>query len=204
MNYKKTIGHSIWSKPDEKGRVRRIGQRTNGEVFDELKSRLEEAGLLPDEYFLMSSELRKDGKIPDFYEAECYVNYGGSEGIYVDVELKYVSPDGERIKTSFATGKTLGEKTADFYRMSLIAGECSMLLNGDGFKIRNNTKSVLILDEEEADILTNSLQHLASFNNIVGRSNSEVFNLLQAVNPEALNNYLENANENGNDEELEE
>lgn len=198
MNYIKTIAQSIWSKPDEKGRVRKIAQRTNGEVFNELKSRLEETGFMPDEYFLMSSYINENDKIPDFYEAECYVNYGGNEGIFLEVDLKYISPDGNRMKTNFATGKSLGEKTADFYRMSLIAGECSMLLNGDGCKIENNTKSILILDEEETDILAKSLQHLASFNTGIGRSNSEVFNLLMAVNPEALNKYLEN------DEELEE
>lgn len=197
MNYKRTIEQSIWSKPDEKGRVRKIAQRSNGEVFNELKSRLEETGLMPDEYFSMSSYINENDKIPDFYEAECYVNYGGSEGICLDVDLKYISPDGNRMKTNFATGKTLGEKTSDFYRMSLIAGECSMLLNGDGGKIANNTKGILVLDEEEADILTKSLQHLASFNIDIGRSNSEVYNLLQRVNPKALNNFLKNKNTEG-------
>ena len=74
-----------------------------------------------------------------------------------------------------------------------------MLLNGDGCKVRNNTKTILILDNVEADIITRSLELQAAFNNDVNRSNSEVYNLLQAVNPDALNKFLENEN----DEELE-
>lgn len=74
-----------------------------------------------------------------------------------------------------------------------------MLLNGDGCKVRNNTKTILILDNVEADIITRSLELQATFNNDVNRSNSEVYNLLQAVNPDALNKFLENEN----DEELE-
>ena len=74
-----------------------------------------------------------------------------------------------------------------------------MLLNGDGCKVRNNTKTILILDNVEADIITRSLELQAAFNNDVNRSNSEVYDLLQAVNPYALKKFLENEN----DEELE-
>lgn len=136
--------------------------------------------------------------IPDFDEAVCSVNFGG-EGIYLDIDLKYLSSENERRQVHFATGKTLGENTFDFYRMSLIAGECSMLLNGDGCKVKNNTKTILILDNVEADIITRSLELQAAFNNDVNRSNSEVYDLLQAVNPYALKKFLENEN----DEELE-
>ena len=74
-----------------------------------------------------------------------------------------------------------------------------MLLNGDGCTVGNNTKTILILDDEETNIITKSLELQTAFNNDVNRSNSEVYNLLQAVNPDALNKFLENEN----DEELE-
>lgn len=199
MNYKETVERTIWSEPDEQRRVRRLGTKTNGEVFEDLKQKLGAAGLMPDEYFMLSHELKETDKIPDFDDAVCSVNFGGSEGIYLDIDLKYHSPEQERRQVHFATGKTLGENTFDFYRMSLIAGECSMLLNGDGLKIGNNTKTILILDDEETDIMIKSLELQAAFNNDVNRSNSEVYNLLQAINPDALNKFLENEN----DEELE-
>ena len=183
MNYKETVQHTVWSEPDEQRRVRRLGTKTNGEVFEDLKQKLEMAGFMPDDYFIMSGELKPDDKIPDFDEAVCSVNFG-SEGIYLDIDLKYLSPENERRQVHFATGKTLGENTFDFYRMSLIAGECSMLLNGDGCTVGNNTKTILILDDEETNIITKSLELQATFNNDVNRSNSEVYNLLQAVNLE--------------------
>ena len=198
MNYKETMQHTIWSEPDEQRREMRLGTKTNGEVFDDLKQKPETAGFMPDDYFIMSGELRPDDKIPDFDEAVCSVSFG-CEGIYLDIDLKYLSPENERRQVHFATGKTLGENTFDFYRMSLIAGECSMLLNGDGCTVGNNTKTILILDDEETNIITKSLELQATFNNDVNRSNSEVYNLLQAVNPDALNKFLENEN----DEELE-
>ena len=191
MNYKETVQHTVWSEPDEQRRVRLLGTKTNGEVFEDLKQKLETAGFMPDDYFIMSGELKPDDKIPDFDEAVYSVNFG-SEGIYLDIDLKYLSPENERRQVHFATGKTLGENT-------LIAGECSMLLNGDGCTVGNNTKTILILDDEETNIITKSLELQATFNNDVNRSNSEVYNLLQAVNPDALNKFLENEN----DEELE-
>lgn len=57
MNYKETVQHTVWSEPDEQGRVRRLGTKTNGEVFDDLKQKLEAAGFMPDDYFIMSGEL---------------------------------------------------------------------------------------------------------------------------------------------------
>ena len=193
MDYRKTIDCGIWTEPDEQNRIRKIDMRTFQEVFDELKSRLEDAGLIPDEYFNMSSSIRDNEKMPDFNEAICHVNYGGSEGIYLNIILAYTDNNEKRTHfKDFATGKTLGETTADYYRMSLIAGECSILLNGNGCKIQDNTKSLLILDETETDIVTRSLELQAAFNNDVNRSNTEIYNLLQAVNPNALNKFLEN------------
>ncbi len=43
--------------PENPGRVKYAGQLTAQEVFEELKYRLESMGYLPDEYFVMDSEL---------------------------------------------------------------------------------------------------------------------------------------------------
>lgn len=43
--------------PENPGRVKCAGQPTAQEVFEELKYRLESMGYLPDEYFVMDSEM---------------------------------------------------------------------------------------------------------------------------------------------------
>ncbi len=185
MDYKKTIDCGIWSEPDEKNRVRRIDMRTCRDVFEELKQRLENAGLLPDEYFDMSNSIGEDTKIPDFLEARCFVNFGNSEGIYLDIELTYYDENKNGARMLFATGKTLGDTTADFYQMSLAAGECSMLLNGNGCKVQNNVKKVLILDETERFELANALGLQESVNKTIGRSNETVYSLMDSLKDDA-------------------
>ena len=104
------------------------GQMTYGEVFDELKSHLEYVGLLPDEYFILSSEINKDENIPKgwrFFRTNTM--FGGSEGIYIDIELET-----DAGVSHFATGKTLNENTDDYMQMCKIAGECYLMLNGNG------------------------------------------------------------------------
>ncbi len=127
-----TIKVDKWEPhPEKKGMVRHAGMRTYGEVFEELKKHLEEMGLLPDEYFLQSSSINPNKELPDYSEAICYVNFGGSEGIYLDV--MFVSYSGkDRAFDNFATGKTLGATVEDYYKMSLVCAECSLMLNGRG------------------------------------------------------------------------
>ena len=178
MNYKETIKTEIYGEPDEQERVKKIGMRTFGEVFNELKENLDKAGLLPDDYFELSSFVKENSPMPDFNEAICYANFGGSEGIYVDVLLQCKNAVGQNNLMSFAVGKTLGEATADYYKMSLIAGECSMLLNGNGSKIQDNTKSVLILNDKEADELKSGLRLQAVINEGYNHSNETVNKLI--------------------------
>lgn len=189
MNYKETIDCGIWSEPDEKGRIRKIDMRTCQDVFNELKNKLESIGLLPDEYFILNYSI-EDDKMPDFSEAICSVDFGNSEGIYLDIQLHYYDGNRKPVSKSFATGKTLGETTADFYRMSLAAGECSMLLNGFGNKIRNNVKKILIADDVEIREIANALVLQKQFNESIGRSNETVYSLMDSVsdNNTALNN----------------
>lgn len=171
MDRKNTIETQRWSEPDEQRCVKMIGMRTFGEVFEDLKSKLEQNGMIPDEYLLLNSSINKDTPLPSFNEAICHVNFGGSEGIYMEIDLPYRDESGQPQMTHFATGKTLGETVEDFYRISLIAGECSMLLNGEGCAIENNTHSILFLDEEQEKALKAAIELTAA--NTQGYMNNE-------------------------------
>ena len=115
---------------DDPRKLEYAGQRAGREVFAELKQRLESLGLLPDEYFLLDSAWKDGKEIPK--EADLFVtaDYGGSEGVYLDVYLKWY--DGNKpITKSFATGKTLGETGADLDRMFLISAAITKAFHGD-------------------------------------------------------------------------
>ncbi|HAN44732.1 MAG TPA: hypothetical protein DCP97_05005 [Ruminococcaceae bacterium] len=133
----KTLEVERWSNPDENNRIKRIGMANAKEIFDALEKHLVETGLLPDEYFLFHDI---KGDLPEFTQAFCNTRFGGSEGIYMNIFLQRKS-DGKLIR--FATGKTLGESADDFYRMSRIAAECSLMLNGNGSKLVINNEPVI-------------------------------------------------------------
>lgn len=111
-------------------RMQYAGQRTAQEVFEELKHRLEGMGYLPDEYFLMNCEWENDREIPRDADIFCTTDYGGSEGVYLDVSLQWY--ENERTVTrNFITGKTLGETGADLDRMFLISSAITKAFHGD-------------------------------------------------------------------------
>ena len=83
------------------------GQPIAQEVFEELKHRLESQGYLPDEYFLMDSEWENGRKIPKDADIFCTTDYGGSEGVYLDVYLKWYE-DGKPIYNLIRYGSTGG------------------------------------------------------------------------------------------------
>ena len=116
--------------PDDPRREVYAGQRTAQEVFEELKYRLEGMGYLPDEYFLMNHEWEEGREIPKDADIFCTTDYGGSEGIYTDIYLKWYQ-DGEPVIRSFATGKTLGESGSDMDRMYLIASAIIKAFHGE-------------------------------------------------------------------------
>lgn len=130
----KTIDFDIWEpNPEKPGTVRRVGQRTAQEVFAELQYRLESTGYLPDEYFLLSDEWRNGKEIPEGAGFFCTVDYGGSEGVYLDVYLKWHDEQTQKSVTkNFITGKTLGDTGSDLDRMYLIASAVTKAFNGDG------------------------------------------------------------------------
>ena len=112
-------------------RTEYAGQRTAQEVFAELEYRLNSTGYLPDEYFLMDSAWENGREIPKDADIFCTTDYGGSEGVYLDVYLKW-HEDGKPITKSFITGKTLGESGADLDRMFLISAAITKAFHGDG------------------------------------------------------------------------
>ena len=107
-----------------------LEERTAQEVFEELKCRLEDMGYLPDEYFLLAPEWENGREIPQDADIFCTTGYGGSEGIYLDVYLRWYE-GGTHINKNFITGKTLGETGADLDRMFLISSAITKAFRGD-------------------------------------------------------------------------
>ena len=117
---------------DDPRKVEYTGQRTAQEVYEELKHRLDGMGYLPDEYFLMRDEWKNGREIPQEADLFCTVDYGESEGIYVDVYLKWYNEEREKSFTErFITGKTLGENGNDLDRMFLTASAITKAVHGD-------------------------------------------------------------------------
>ena len=132
-----------WSEKDEKGRVKHIGMLKMGEVFEMLKEHLLSKDMLPDEYFLISkNDWNEDWELPDYDYAICIPNFGGSEGIYLDISLVYDDEQKQRRHMRFVTGKTLEESADAFLKMARIAAECSLMLNGHGSRYRKSDVDV--------------------------------------------------------------
>lgn len=123
---------SRWEpSPGDPRKIEYAGQRTAQEVFEELRHRLKGMGYLPDEYFLMDSHWENGREIPKDADIFCTTDYGGSEGIYLDVYLKW-HENGQPVTKSFITGKTLGETGVDLDRMFLISSAITKAFHGDG------------------------------------------------------------------------
>lgn len=116
--------------PENPRRMQCAGQRTAQEVFEELKHRLEGMGYLPDEYFLLNRDWENGREIPQDADIFCTTDYGGSEGVYLDVSLQWYE-NNRTVTRNFITGKTLGETGADLDRMFLIASAITKAFYGD-------------------------------------------------------------------------
>ena len=116
---------------DDPKKMEYDGQRIAQEVFEELKYRLKGAGYLPDEYFLMDHEWENGREIPKDADIFCTTDYGGSEGVYLGVYLKWHKEDGSPVTKSFITGKTLGGNGNDLDRMFLISSAITKAFHGD-------------------------------------------------------------------------
>ena len=127
----KTIETDRYEPMEDNIHVKHVGMITAQEAFDQLKQHLTAVDLLPDEYFIPSSSQNMEQELPNFSSAICHTDWGGSEGIYIDIGLAYFE-NRERKFFPLATGKTLDDSGDAFVRMSRIAAECSILLNGRG------------------------------------------------------------------------
>ena len=127
----KQIGFERWIQDAENPRkLKYAGQRTAEEVFHELEAQLDSVGYLPDEYLLLDSRWQNGREIPKGADFFCKTDYGGSEGIYLDVYLEWQEGDKPK-RECFITGKTLGESGADLDRMFLISAAITKAFRGD-------------------------------------------------------------------------
>jgi len=132
------IDTAKWTPPpDNQGRRTYAGQRTSQEVFDDLEAHLRSIGYLPDEYFLFDCHNNwGNGRLfPENGWLSCQVDYGGSEGIYLDITLEYYE-DKEHKSEHFATGKTLDESGSAMDRMHLTASAVIRAFHEDGLHAR--------------------------------------------------------------------
>lgn len=157
----KTIEVDKWVPSEKKGMVKHDGMVSPQEAWEALKKHLEGVGLMPDEYFLPGRWVYDDKvQLPDYFRASCDVNWGGSEGIYLDIALLYWDENKQLQRFDFATGKTLSRSGDDFFHMSRIAAECSLMLNGRGDLVKvsehhyDNIKTV----EQDKQPLSSQIQ----------------------------------------------
>ena len=127
----KQIEFERW-EPDAENprRLTYAGQRTAEDVFHELEAQLDSVGYLPDEYLLLDNRWQNGREMPRDAGFFCRTDYGGSEGIYLDVFLEWYE-DSQRKTEHFMTGKTLGESGADLDRMFLISSAITKAFRGD-------------------------------------------------------------------------
>lgn len=151
--------------PENPGRVKYAGQPTAQEIFEELKYRLESMGCLPDEYFVMDSEWENGREIPRDADIFCTVDYGESEGVDLDVYLKWLKSD-VTVTEPFIIGKTFGESGSDLDRMFLISSAITKAFHGENSLCCTDSKcngrdgaggSVLHLSMQEQNTVINAL-----------------------------------------------
>ena len=127
----KQIEFERWEPDAENPRkLKYAGQRKAEDVFHELEARLDSVGYLPDEYLLLDNRWQNGREMPRDAGFFCRTDYGGSEGIYLDMFLEWYE-DSQRRTEHFMTGKTLGESGADMDRMSLISSAITKAFRGD-------------------------------------------------------------------------
>ena len=131
------IETEVWKgNPDRPGTIIFDKSRPAQDVFNELEAHLIADGRMPDEYFLFDASSNwSDGALfPKDGQILCSANYGGSEGVYLDISVCYekevhefnkaaniVETKKRMVTEHFATGKTLGETIDDLDKMNLVA-----------------------------------------------------------------------------------
>jgi len=127
-----------------------VRQRPADEVFAELKQRLESIGYLPDEYFLLDKDWENGRLIPLDADICCETDYGGNEGIYLDVYLTWREEGTDEQRAHYITGKTLGESGTDLDRMFLTAAAITKAFHGENAQ---HARYVLTGGKEQQDSL---------------------------------------------------
>ncbi|MBR1442857.1 MAG: hypothetical protein IJ583_04915, partial [Firmicutes bacterium] len=79
-------------------------------------------------------DVDEDMEIPKDAEFTCHPNFGGSEGIYLDIAMH-----SKGNVSRFITGKTLEVGYASFIKMGDISTECNLMLNGNGWEFERPT-----------------------------------------------------------------
>lgn len=183
----KTIEVDKWVPSEKKGMVKHDGMASVQEAWETLKKHLEGVGFMPDEYFLPGRWVYDDNaQLPDYFRASCDVNWGGSEGIYLDIALLYWDENKQLQHFDFATGKTLGRSGDDFLRMSRIAAECSMMLNGRGdlVKVSEYHYGSIKAEEQEKPSLNSQIETAKEKNvaeDTVDKDKKELVMFLQSL-----------------------
>ena len=127
----KRIEFEHWIQDTENPRkLTYAGQRTAEDVFHELEAHLDSVRYLPDEYLLLDNRWQNGREMPRDAGFFCRTDYGGSEGIYLDMFLEWYE-DSQRRTEHFMTGKTLGESGADLDRMFLISSAITKAVRSD-------------------------------------------------------------------------
>ena len=152
------IETEIWKRnPDRPGTVIFDSQRKAQDIYNELEAHLKADGRMPDEYLLFSSHgsWGNGALFPKDAEILCNVNYGGSEGIYLDIAVQYMKDVYEhnkdtgvlgwhkrRVTEKFATGKTLRDGINDLDSMNLIASSVMAAFYGNKNEIQERYAKV--------------------------------------------------------------
>ena len=154
MQNLKQIELELWEpNPDKHAYLRFVGCRKAKEVFNELYAELQRLDLVPDEYFTMFFRIEENTLVPKDARVVAYANWGGSEGIYIDVDLI-----GKDEALHLATGKTLSESTEAFDRMQYIAGVIYKMFTSPGFSASELTiKSEMTNAEEKLNAVFSQL-----------------------------------------------
>ena len=141
-----TIEVDRWSEPDEMHEVKHLGMIKADDAFNQLYTHLQAKDMLPDEYFEFSygSYVDAEDELPEYIHAVCQTDFGESEGIYLDILLEI--ENGQQIR--FAAGKMLSNDADAFFRMSRIAAECTLMLNGRGKTFTKHNVEAVFTPEE--------------------------------------------------------
>lgn len=120
--------HKYGPNPEKPGYLRYAGNRTVGEVFEELQGRLKAEGLLPEEYFDLvydSVAWPKPGaEFPQYRVLACYPVTGRSEGHYIHVDA-FVARHGKEGFFIEAVPLFLGKTFQGFEFAAAAANACA-------------------------------------------------------------------------------